>query len=117
MIFIEVINFLSKFQQVRAMSTFLEFFEISRHSFDNPTEITKPMENYILKRSNSRQGSILSTIFCCFRFWQKRWFVLKDDMIFYLDSASSDLAKDVKFFNLIFLDFLVRSKCRDNKRL
>lgn len=88
----EIINQLINIPRVRNKMVFLEFLEISQHSFN---EETKPKEGYILKQSKIlRQGSCLKALCCCKR-WQRRWFLLKDDLICYLDSSSSNIGKDV----------------------
>ena len=82
---------------IKKRTDFLEFLEISRYSFDSFHEGKKPKEGYVQKKTN--RGSFVQCIFCllpCFcKTWQKRWFVLKDDMICYLDNSSSSIGKDV----------------------
>jgi phosphatidylserine/phosphatidylglycerophosphate/cardiolipin synthase-like enzyme len=89
---------------IRDKVFFLEFLEISRHSFDCFNDGNKPKEGYILKRNgNSRSSSCLFKIFCCcLSFcpsYSRRWFVLKDEMICYLEDSASDIGKEVFWFD------------------
>ena len=83
----------------------LEFLEVSSHSFESIDDnefFLKPKEGYILKRCKPSKTliSCLQYICCsncpCCKLWQRRWFVLKDEMIFYLDNSNSSEGKDVK---------------------
>jgi hypothetical protein len=105
---IEVLNRLARLK----IKIALEFLELSRYSFNCFNEDIKPKEGYIMKRSdNSRPGCIKAIISCpgisyFFLKWNVRWFVLKDDMICYMNSSSSNIAKDViyvkkRYFGLI----------------
>ena len=81
----------------------LEFLEISMYSFDNLDDneyFQKPKEGYILKRCKAGKFfSCFQALCCkncpCCKLWQRRWFVLKEDMIFYLDNSYSNIGKDV----------------------
>jgi hypothetical protein len=89
---------------IRDKIFFLEFLEISRHSFDCFNDGNKPKEGYILKRNgNSRSSSCLFKVFCCcLSFcpsYSRRWFVLKDEMICYLEDSASDIGKEVFWFD------------------
>lgn len=102
---IDLLNSLLKYRKIRDQLFFLEFLEVSRHSFDCFNEGIKPKEGYIKKRTGSRSHSCLFNclcgflINCCCNKFQVRWFVLKDDMICYLDSSSDNIGKDVFWFD------------------
>jgi hypothetical protein len=101
---IEVLNNFLKFEKLRARLSFLEFLEISNYSFDGFNEGVKPKEGYVLKQSNIRKSTsilrcICACFICCCKKWQMRWFVLKDDMICYLDNSSASIGKDVHIYN------------------
>jgi phosphatidylserine/phosphatidylglycerophosphate/cardiolipin synthase-like enzyme len=102
---IDMLNTLLGYRKIRDQIFFLEFLEISRHSFDCFNEGNKPKEGYIKKRAGSRSHSFLFNclcgylINCCCNKFQVRWFVLKDDMICYLDSSSDNIGKDVFWFD------------------
>ncbi len=86
---------------IRSLPSFLEFIEISSFGDELITEGNIPKEGYILKKSQrKRYGCFLNSltfglINCC-NFWQKRWFILQDEMICYLENSTSNLGKDVK---------------------
>jgi len=94
---VQTINALLFFKRIRDKIFFLEFLEISRHSFDCFNEGKKPKEGYIQKMSwpRSRTSSFFHNI-CCYKKWRTSWFVVKDDMICDLDNSSSDIGKDVR---------------------
>ena len=77
---------------------------ISVISFVNNCEI-KPLEGYALKKAESRfLRSMLKTIFfpleyLFFKEWNKRWLVLKDEMICYLNSPKTLAGKNAYWFD------------------
>jgi hypothetical protein len=100
---IGVLNDLFNHPKLRNHFKILEFLEISMYSFDNLDDndyFQKPKEGYILKRCKAGKFFSCLQAFCCSscpccKLWQRRWFVLKDDMIFYLDNSYSNIGKDV----------------------
>jgi hypothetical protein len=115
-IIVQLINSLAEFPLIRDKIFFLEFIEISRHSFDCFNDGNKPKEGYVLKKSLSKNDNSCFKKICCFRQkWKKCWFVVKDDMVCYLDNSSSDIGKEV--YNIIILDILVRSRIECKQRL
>jgi len=98
---VEFLNDLTKIPKLRDQIFFLEFFEISRNTFDSILEGNKPKEGYILKRLDTKRKTTFARIcfclFCKCRRWKKKWFVLRDDMICYMKDSSSAIGKDVKF--------------------
>ena len=102
---INVLNIVTKYKY----RLIFEFFEISRYSFNCFNDNNKPKEGYILKSSMSKKNKscyirYISPCFNCCVKWKKRWFVLKDDMICYLDTSSHNIAQDV---SNLYLDILV----------
>ena len=81
-----------------------EFLGISATSFSN-TRGTKPMEGYALKKAEPRfMRSLLKYIvypleYWLFKGWNKRWIVLKDDMISYLNTPTTLTGKNVYWFD------------------
>ena len=82
-----------------------EALRISSTSFVNNYIGIKPLEGYAFKKAEPR---ILRTIlkFICypleyffFKGWNKRWVVLKDDMISYLNSPTTLVGKNVYWFD------------------
>jgi hypothetical protein len=85
---------------IRDKIFFLEFLEISRHSFDCFNDGNKPKEGYVLKKSFSENDNhLLNKIcrVCCCQRWQTCWFVIKENMVCYLDNSSSDIGKEVNY--------------------
>ena len=86
----------------------LEFFNISSGSFSHYNGGKKPFEGYIEKKCDPRIYRKLLGIVCpcveCYVFKQynKRWFVLKDDMIYYSDSSQMPVGKNVYWFDSNF---------------
>ena len=82
-----------------------EFFEISSHSFATSNNSLKPKEGEIIKRA---EYSICQSTFidmchcvkcCCYTGYVKYWFMLKPDMICYLDSSNSNIGKGTFWFD------------------
>ena len=98
-----IINFLNQllnFQIIKEFLIVFEFLEISSQSFHCFNDGNKPKEGYILKQVDPRlcrslMFCLCPCISCCCRVWNKRWFVLKDDMICYLESSMTAMGKDV----------------------
>jgi hypothetical protein len=96
---LNIINFICKIPLIRNQYFFLKFFEISQYSLDCVKDGFKPRELLIKKRSNTRKkSSFWVNALRVFKKWQKRWLVLKDDVICYLDSPYSNTARDVNLF-------------------
>ena len=82
-----------------------EFFEISSHSFVSYNNGVKPKEGYILKRSEYSlcQATCIELCkcvkCCCCASYYKYWFLLKEDMICYLDSSTSQIGKNTFWFD------------------
>ncbi len=83
----------------------MEFFNISLGSFSHYNSGKKPMESYIEKKSDPRIYRKLLGIACpciesyIFSKYNKRWFVLKDDMIYYSNSSQTPTGKNVYWFD------------------
>ena len=82
-----------------------EFFEISSHSFASSNNSLKPKEGEITKRA---EYSLCQSTFidmchcvkcCCYTGYVKYWFMLKPDMICYLDSSNSNIGKGTFWFD------------------
>ena len=83
----------------------MEFFNISLGSFSHYNGGKKPFEGYIEKKSDPRIYRKLLGIVCpcienfIFTKYNKRWFVLKDDMIYYSNSSQDSTGKNVYWFD------------------
>ena len=82
-----------------------EFFEISSHSFASSNNSLKPKEGEITKRA---EYSLCQSTFidmchcvkcCCYTGYVKYWFMLKPDMICYLDNSNSNIGKGTFWFD------------------
>ena len=88
---IDILNDACDNNDVNKETFFLEFLEYSPYSITNIQNGLKPKEGYILKMGITRKNLIRDV---CLAFldtmnmvcYQKRWFILKDDMICYLDN-------------------------------
>lgn len=82
-----------------------EFFEISSHSFVSYNNGIKPKEGYILKRAeyNICQTTCIDLCkcikCCCCASYIKFWFLLKEDMMCYLDASTSQIGKNTFWFD------------------
>lgn len=99
------LNFLTSYDKIKDNIVLKEFFEISGHSFLDCNQGNKPREGYIQKLSEfsvcQKTWIDLCKCFecCCHASWIKRWFLLKNDMICYLDSSTSEIGKDAFWFD------------------
>ena len=81
-----------------------EFLQISATSFSYING-KKPFEGYALKKAEPRvMRSVLKCVaypveFVLFKGWNKRWIVLKDDMISYLNTPTTLTGKNVYWFD------------------
>ena len=81
-----------------------EALRISSTSFSNNNE-TKPFEGYALKRAEPRiMRTILKYVifpieYLFFNGWNKRWIILKNDMISYLNSPNTFIGKNIYWFD------------------
>ena len=99
--FIQLIlkSFLFNFYTVK------EFFEISDHSFIQSNNGIKPKEGLITKQAEYSicQSTIIDMCHCikcfCYTGNNKYWFLLKNDMICFLDSSRSDIGKGIFWFD------------------
>ena len=100
-----LLNMLASYNLINMSITLREFFEISSHSFLEYNQGKKPREGYIQKQS---EYSVCQKTWidcckcfecCCYSPYIKRWFLLKDDMICYLDSSTSEIGKDALWFD------------------
>jgi phosphatidylserine/phosphatidylglycerophosphate/cardiolipin synthase-like enzyme len=81
-----------------------EALRISATSFSSPVG-TKPFEGYALKKAEPRtmrsvlKYALYPVEFLLFKEFNKRWIVLKDDMICYLNSPTTQTGKNVYWFD------------------
>ena len=101
-------SLIEKDRSLLNLESFLEFLEISCHSFHLYNEGIKPLEGYALKKAeNSCCRCLIKWTCCCFRCcccqccsdYNKRWFILKNDMICYLNNLNDDIGKDIFWFD------------------
>jgi phosphatidylserine/phosphatidylglycerophosphate/cardiolipin synthase-like enzyme len=85
--------------------SFREGLRISATSFIYENNGIKPFEGYAYKKAEPRCMRTLFKIFCfpfesCFfKSWNKRWIILKDDMICYLNDPNTLIGKNVYWFD------------------
>ena len=99
-----------------------EFLQISATSFSYISG-QKPFEGYALKKAEPRlMRSVLKYVaypveFALFKGWNKRWIVLKDDMISYLNSPTTLTGKNVYWFDETMEVATVQDKLIEIKNL
>ena len=87
--------------------TIKEFFEISNHSFLTYNNGLKPKEGEMLKQAEytTCQMTFIDLCHCikgiCCAGRKRYWFLLKTDMICYLDSSSSKIGKGAFWFDQV----------------
>ncbi|MCQ2816486.1 MAG: hypothetical protein MJ252_04380 [archaeon] len=85
-----------------------EYFQISKYSFFLKNVKQKPLEAYAEKEAEPRKIRTVMKIFCnfmeflIFKHWNKRWVVLKEDMLFYSNGPYSSAEKYVYYFDNSF---------------
>ena len=103
----QVINYIQYFYndtKARDLPIFKEALKISAISFSNNNGI-KPFEGYAYKKAEPRYlRYVIKTIFspienALFKQRNKRWIVLKDDMICYLNDPNNMIGKNVYWFD------------------
>ena len=98
-----IINFYNN-ENGRHLETLNEALRISASSFTNNSGI-KPFEGYALKKAEPRNmRAVLRYViypveYLLFKGYNKRWLILKDDMISYLNSPTSVTGKNVYWFD------------------
>ena len=91
--------------EINKIQCFKEFLGISATSFISDNFGVKPLEGYANKKAEPRCfRNFLKYTFCCFELcyfkgWNKRWIVLKNDMICYLNSPTTLVGKNVYWFD------------------
>ena len=82
-----------------------EFFNISSESFNKSNNGKKPFEGWIQKKADPQCLRTAFGIACkCLEYflfpqYNDRWFVLKDDSIYYMDESNSQITKNVYIFD------------------
>lgn len=99
-VILNIINEILKYDEIKMSTRFIEFLELSQYGLDILYDGTITKEGYIYKKSkDKRHGCLIKLITCCLikfcNCWQKRWFILQDDMICYLESSVSNIGRDV----------------------
>ena len=103
----KIINFIQYFYndtKARDLPIFKEALKISDISFSNNNGI-KPFEGYAYKKAEPRYlRYVIKTLFspiehAIFKQRNKRWIVLKDDMICYLNDPNNMIGKNVYWFD------------------
>ena len=109
----------ASYKKIRNMIFFLEFFEISLYSFETLEKGIKYKEGYILKKRRKKvpNNSCFQLLFCCgicqCKVYSKQWFILKEDMMYYIEKSYNILAKDIVWFDqniLIENSFFTQTK-------
>lgn len=102
----EFIDLLGIYEPLKQAVFLHEYFEVSRHSFIPYNNGIKPKEGYICKQSEytNCQKTCISLCACiecccCCTSWLKCWFLLKPDMLCYLDDSTSSIGKGTFWFD------------------
>ena len=96
--------------------SFKEFFNISVGSFNQYNSGSKPFEGYCHKKADPQCLRTAFSYACkcieyfAFSQYNKRWIVVKDDCIYYMDQSNSEAGKNVYFFDK---DLIVKKEERD----
>ena len=103
-VILNIINDILKYDEIKMSTRFIEFLELSQYGLDILYDGTITKEGYIYKKTkNKRYGCFMNIITCCLikycNCWQRRWFILQDDMICYLESSVSNIGRDVYLIN------------------
>ena len=89
----------------KSCDSFREGLGISATSFIYENNGIKPFEGYAYKKAEPRCWRYIFKIFCfpfescLFKGWNKRWVILKDDMICYLNDPNTLIGKNVYWFD------------------
>jgi len=99
-VILNIINEILQYNNIKMSTRFIEFLELSQYGLDILYDGTITKEGYIYKKTkNKRHSCFISMITCCLikycNCWQRRWFILQDDMICYLESSVSNIGRDV----------------------
>lgn len=108
-IILNIINEILLYEEIKICTFFLEFVGISQYGLDLLSEGNVTKEGYIYKKTTNKRHSCCASLFTCYlikfcNFWNKRWFILQDDMICYLESSQSNIGRDVSINNFYFID-------------
>lgn len=97
--FCNLINMIAKNLDIMKKIYFLEFFEISKISFIYFAQGRKIKEGYAMKHSKPKQPGCCHFLMCCCvlncRKFYRKWFILREDMVFFIDDSSCNMAMDV----------------------
>ena len=100
----EILEFYNN-PKIKNIQCFKEFLRISQTSFISDNFGVKPLEGYAYKKAEPRcfrkflRISFFCFELCYFKGWNKRWIVLRDDMICYLNSPTTLVGKNVYWFD------------------
>lgn len=123
--FEEFVEFFKKIIQTDALKKkmfVLEFLEISVYTFNSLIDGIKYKEGYIENLTLPKNSKKLVYKCACNTeknqlknsYFVKKWFILKEDIMFYMDNSCSEFGKDVSLINIIYnnfnIDIMVRSK-------
>ena len=92
-------------KQIYNTLAFKEFLNISVGSFNQYNSGSKPFEGYCYKKADPHCLRTAFSIACrcieyfAFAQYNLRWFVVKEDCIYYMDKSNSDTGKHVYFFD------------------
>lgn len=95
---IKLMNMVFAVESLKRKIYVLEFCEISIISFITLSQGIKHKEGYINKQIKevSKCSSSMCCLFSClFHNFKRKWFVVRKDMIFYIDSSSDYMGKNV----------------------
>lgn len=99
--FMQLENYLQRLESINDVCRnkyFWEFLEVSALSFDGSSK--KRKEGYVLKRTG---GKVVNEKMCCnlgkhFKRLQRRWMIVKDNMIGYLSSNTKEILHEVLIY-------------------
>ena len=94
------IKFLFNEAGAKNCDVFREELSMSATSFLYENKGIKPFEGFAYKKAEPRFLGALIKLFCfCCERWNKRWILLKDDMICYLNNPNTLVGKNVYWFD------------------
>ena len=99
------IQYLYNKTSAKRCESFREGLKISATSFIYENNGIKPFEGYAYKKAEPRCMRFILKVICfplekcIFKNWNKRWVVLKDDMICYLNDPNTSVGKNVYWFD------------------
>lgn len=90
---------------------FLEFFELSVISFSLLNQGIKYKEGYIIKHTKPIRNTGWCNVFnlCSCKKFVKKWYIIQNDLLYFLDNSSDVMGKDVSDYSFKLLLILLHN--------